>query len=433
MIDMKTELTKLLYIFLMTLSAVGCGTDVDLCYEGNHPHRGQIQCFYHWGDQRPWPDSMYVLANRIIGQWKSSMVVGTNTVPSTGFYLNTDFERTSFSDKDFLQLLDSLGIGDQYLIEYAGYDFSTDKFAIRNGEYKFLTFSMDTTELIYNNVREYMMAPASERRVLQDLTVEYKTYNKDHNKGELRSLIAGWTDYNPYADYIQPEMLPVFFDTTQVVSIGTNQLVPLHFNPQPLTQNIDIYFNIKKDMRATPFVIDSVRAEVSGIPRSVNLSNGYLDIEHTVKMMFRMSMCSPFNLSATPPYETPRLTDNLQNTQIGCHANIDVTSVVRNISSEVYTGPGIIQIMVWTHAIDPETGLVNRKKMQGKINIYNTLEQSKLLKPTPDGSYMVRSQSHGNIVIHANVEIDGSKILRGSDNTGGLDNWVPCDDIIVDI
>ena len=88
--------------------------------------------------------------------------------------------------------------------------------------------------------------------------------------------------------------------------------------------------------------------------------------------------------------------------------------------------------MIWTRVKDPQTGLISRKKMQGKINIYKTLGKSDLLKEAPDGKHMIRKSKHGNIVIQANVEIDGSKIKR-SDNTSVLDNWIPCDQVDVDI
>lgn len=419
----------LVYTSVTCMLMVACKTDVDLCYESSHPHRAEVEFTYTWDEGVLRPDSMCVLANRIIGQWKSSMVVGTNTTPVIGYYFSTDIIPENYISDEFREYLDSATIAN---LLYGGFDFPVSKFIVRNGEYKFITFNMDTTAFAYDKLMDYMLSPANEGRRLQDLNMEYKTYSKENNKGALRSLIASWTDYNPYADYIQPEMNPIYFDTTQVVRVETDVVAKVSFHPQPLTQNIDIYFNIKKDVSGVPFVIDSVRAEVSGIPKSINLSNGYLDIEHTAKMMFRMDMCAPFNLTAVPPFEIKKEADQLTKQAVGCHANIDVTGVVRNASDYVYSGPGIVQVMIWTHAKDPQTGLISRKKMQGKINIYKTLGKSDLLKEAPDGKHMIRKSKHGNIVIQANIEIDGSKIKR-SDNTSVLDNWIPCDQVDVDI
>ena len=167
----------------------------------------------------------------------------------------------------------------------------------------------------------------------------------------------------------------------------------------------------------------------------MNLSNGYIDIQHTAKMMFTTTLIRPVtqqNLSQTPFADTPA------NTQLGCYAHINVPSLVANQSSDVFTGPGIMQVMIYTHSQNADPRLEGQrvvvKKMQGKINLYNTLNQAKLYEITDDGKHARRKEVQATLFINAEpITIDGEKIIRSADNNGGLDIWEPADHIIIDI
>lgn len=452
--------SKYIYIIMCMVLALtmlpACETNVELCNEPEHPHAVGVLYSFLWDEEDPThvPDSMYVIANRIIGQWKSSMVIGSQSTPGWGYYYYTDMvDMTKKSSNDAAPNTEDDTTGSEEEGEempeqptvplyvdkgVPGVDYPTAEFLIKKGEYKFVAFSMDTTELIYDNVVDFIISPPSEGKVLQDIYVSYKTYPKDNNGGKLRQIINDWTDYNPYAQYIQPDMQPVYFDTIAVRKIDNGSSRYITFLPKRLTQNIDIYFNVQKRIKETPFVIDSIRAEISGIPHSINFSNGYIDIEHTDKMMFKTDLVNNFDAAAKPPYNNTVIVDSKSRSQLGCHANINVTSLVRNQSSSVYTGPGIMQVMIYAHADNPNPksadDKVLYKKMQGKINLYHTLDKTKLYEITDDGKHARRSSAHAYVVVKAaDIIVDGEKIVSAADDNGGLDKWEPCDEIRIDI
>ena len=72
--------------------------------------------------------------------------------------------------------------------------------------------------------------------------------------------------------------------------------------------------------------------------------------------------------------------------------------------------------------------------MQGKINLYHTLDKTKLYEITDDGKHARRSSAHAYVVVKAaDIIVDGEKIVSAADDNGGLDKWEPCDEIRIDI
>src|SRR5574344_2102636 len=76
-----------IFIALLTsiIMLVSCNPDVELCREDTHPHLGSITYQYDWTNASHTPDSMYIIANRVINLWKCSMVV--NSGNGIGRYL----------------------------------------------------------------------------------------------------------------------------------------------------------------------------------------------------------------------------------------------------------------------------------------------------------------------------------------------------------
>lgn len=170
---------------------------------------------------------------------------------------------------------------------------------------------------------------------------------------------------------------------------------------------------------------------MSGIPREINLANGYLKIDRTCKVMTKAD----------------EIKDSETSTSVKVHGAIDVPSIVQNNTPDVSTGPGILQVIIFAHSVSyDENGNVvpdpsesdgiakKKKKIQGKINLYNTLRNAKLMTVTSDGRHAIRNGAKGVLNIVADVVIDGSNILENDDNTGGIDPWKDCTDrLIIDI
>lgn len=454
-----------------------CNTDVELCYADEHPHRTAVKYEYNWSGKSNdvIPDSMYVIAYRVVNQWKASMVV--NSKDYRGYFLYNGPETSEASETtetsearqqaqlarlDELDELDesdepeegntegstdpsgdtddngssdsSVDTGDEdlpgdYTPESPELPISTpstDIFSVRTGSYKFITFSMNSTELIYDDVVEYMLDETNEKS-LQDVYVKYKVYQKTDEK--MERLTIDWQDYNAYRGYIWHDVKPVMFDTIASKEVPTNTTVTCKFAPKPITQQIDVYFSIKKKM-TTPFRIDSVLCEMAGIPCRINVANGYLDISETAKVMFRTDDITDTDTDKGP---------------VKVHGQINVPSVVSSSSPTLTNGPGIMQVLIFASVEDSDGGKVDdgkgnmvtkrlAKKIQGKINLYNTLHTSNLLTRTDDGRHAVRNGDKGVINVVADIVIDGTEVEKNNDETGGIDQWIDCnDDIIVHI
>lgn len=481
---MKTKKMMMTVVMTIILAAVvfsSCTTDVDLCYNPEHPHQAKVKYEFNWGSYAKdiaADDSMYVIADRVINHWKAAMIVSPNDPVRGRFVFNgpaTADENNqpnpenpgttpdTPADEDVEEDLPGDGPVDGGTLASPRREITATtrdenepvepgtepdskptvtqtgtltEFQIRPGDYKFVAFRVNKEEMIYPDVDEYLTDETGEKS-LQDIYVEYKVYQKrDEN---LRKTLRDWQDYNPYAQYIQPDIRPVFYDTLPARRIETGRTVTCKFTPRPVTQHIDINFTIQKKLNLVGkgkkndvrFFVDEVWMEMAGVPREINLSNGYLKIDRTCKVMTRAD----------------EIKDSETSTSVKVHGAIDVPSIVQNNTPDVGTGPGILQVIIFAHTVsyddkgnavpDPneDDGIAKRKKkIQGKINLYNTLRNANLITVTSDGRHAIRNGSKGVLNIVADVVIDGNNILENDDNTGGIDPWKDCTDrIIVDI
>ncbi|MGN1262830.1 MAG: hypothetical protein ACI4TW_02240 [Prevotella sp.] len=382
---------KMLFVLTMlcALLFASCSTDVDLCYEENHPHNSYVKYDYDWSglDESGIPDSMYVIAYRVVNRRRSLAVV--NGRASDGHFI---FNGLSPDEKLSL-------------------------FPLPTGAYKFITFNKDDTQLVIDEVLDYV-ADETNETMLTDISVDYKVYQKGHPALTMPTI--DWQDYNPYAQYLQPNLPPVTYDTIASIEIPNASTVTCRFAPQSITQHIDIYFNIGKDISRSGFRVDSVLCDISGVPCRINIANGYLDISHTAKMMFMMI---PDGKDKWSDWEGADSDDSEATLRL--HGVINVPSLTRNLDEKSNTGAGILQVIIFTSTADSDGNRI-RKKIQGKINLYNTLLEANLMTVTPDGIHAVRNGTHGVLDIKAEIMIDGRDVKVNNDNNGGLDIWEAC-------
>ena len=444
----KVSLTVMMVMFLLS----AC-TEVDTCYEADHPHRTSVKFDFDWSGVYPntKPDSMFVLANREINHWKCALAVSTTTLkgqyifnaPENPYGVSEDNagegNNPSTDEEDNAGDTPAEGGsegGDNTVVVSAPIESSsdthadgneapveiqeTDVFKLRAGEYKFLAFNLGSQELVNSEIMNFLN-DENQQTKFQDVSIEYKTYDKNDPKF-LASIIPldNWEDYNPYANYMIPDIRPVLYDTTVVTPLLEKTVSKYTFKPKPVTQQVTINMQIKKNMNGVRFCVDSVWAEIAGVPHKVNLSQGYIDILKTFKMMYKYSLVDGGGNT---------IEDTFTNTgNVRCSARINVPTIVSSSSSSMVSGPGIMQVLIFTRT---ETG--ERKKFQGKINLYNSLKAAELYKYTSDRQHVVRNGVERILNVNADLIITGSDILESPDNNGGIDRWIPCDDISMDI
>ncbi len=464
------EMRQLLGMFLLMLTLCLSCTDAELCYQPNHPHRADAKFSFDWGSYQEIPDSMLVICNRVVNLWKAAAVVNSQT--NIGHFIfnaprvpaeetpapPTEGEETDTPTEG--EETDTPTEGEETdtpATRAAASSPESDRFSLPVGTYKFVTISCDTTELDYTNVYKFLNDNTG--MVLQDVDVSYKTYGI-RDKG-YRGFRPGWEDNNNYgARYMQPDVYPLFYDTIAPRDLNLGETMGCHFTPKALTQNIDVYLTIKKKSEKNPFTIDSVQAELAGIPISLNLSTGYLDITKTAKLPFRMDRyVDGQKLEVVKDSEGNIVSsgDTHESTEIECHGNIDCTGIVYNADPEALSGPGIMQLAIYLTiekkipiyqrdqngdlVLDDNGQLIiigyntmrSAKMIQGKINLYHTLREADLLEYLAGGRYVKKKVDHAVLRINADVELNADNISEESNE--GMDSWVSSGskDIIIDI
>lgn len=394
---MKTR--HIIYLLFFAMLMTACA-EMEVC-ESGHPHQAQVGFSYDWRDYQTKPDNMGVIVYRVVGQSKQLVQVNTATQKVNG--------------------QDRIGIGE--------------------GDYKFITFPYDKSELDYSEVDSFMTHPSAEWP-LQSVCFSYKQYEKDDPALRKRptgwdgKTLSAWDDYNGYSGlYIQPDVDILFYDTTQVVKAADSQDIMVNFQPRQMSQNIDFYFDIQKIVKDAPFVIDNVWAQVSGVPRRINLNSGHLDITHTNKIMFPVDLTNSKGVTGS----TGDNVDTEDNTVLHCHGNVNVPGIV-NVQQRYgeslddvrrkTNGPGIMQVIIYGHADKPKK---KRRRWQGIINLYEALNTAQLIKITPDGKYAMLNGENGTVRVNAVLKMDGQSILK--DLTGGdaVEEWIPTVSISLDI
>lgn len=381
------------YFLPLVVLLVAC-TQTELCEETEHPHRISTMFSFNWvnatSDEyvHTVPDTMNVLAKRIVGTWKC--LIQLDSYKAEGYYLWNAPEELP--------------------------EGKTTEFRLRSGIYKLLAFNRDDKEFIYDDIDNYIRTDDGDKQV-SDLNIEYKRYSYDDP--ELRGTISYWKDYNNYggsANYIQPDITPIYYDSITPIRVDDQDLSNYVFKPNLLSQNIDVKFHIHKKVDVVPFIIDSVYTEISGIPCRVNLANGYIDVTETCKMLYKNHF-----RDATGK----RIKDTNKNTELECHGTIDVLSVVNAPDEKVTYGPGILQVMIFVK---------NRSMpIRGKVNLYYPIRRANLYELTEDGLHAIRHKRHGTIDIEANLIID-ENFLVTSDDESGFERWISTDETdVIDI
>lgn len=453
---------KLLYTLLLGATLTSCA-EVEIC-ERDHPHQGDVNFTYTWNKPEDKPNRMGVLCYRVVGQWKQVAEVNTddltlrligettitpenrpNENPDEGDNTggdNTGGDNTGVAEPsepneptEPTEPTEPIEPTEPTEPTEPGTGTTPPQFTptvkIPRGYYKFATFPLDNPSIDYSELEQFMKNDAKDYP-LQNVGLSYKVY--DIKDPKLNKPLA-WQDFNPYAKYIQPDVEPLYYDSTVVQRVRADRQTTFEFKPKILSQNIDINFNIVKNTDEVEFKVTEVWAEISGVPTYIKMNTGYLDITKTSKMLFKTDI-KPNN-----PDDSGN--DTNENKRIACHGNINVTGVVNvqraygetleDVRKKIY-GPGIMQVVIYTEVYNPKTGQTFPQKWQGIINLYNTLNKAKLMTTTSDNKYVYRNGEHGTINISAEILLDGKTV--GNIDKGGdaLDRWIQTDsDINIDI
>ncbi len=418
--SIKNKYITILSLACMMITA-SCDTEVELCYDEVHPHLAKVEVVYDWeGDlgRHQRPDSMAIFAYRIIRSWECCYQTTSHDINeikekgiNKGVYL-LDSKPDNYEDwaKYFTPATGTVSEHDSDSTEMR----LADTFLLKEGEYRFLTFDFENNcpahKYSYSSLQSMASAVKGNR-----LTVEYRTYNLNELKEGIKDKYKkDWHDFNPYSKYIHYEARPIFYyHTDEMHGISKEKEVNnIVMRPSCVTQDIVFNFDIKA------IKVDSLKvlAEISGIPEKMNIMTEELYTNRTYKMVF--------------PVVNHATATNDDETTMSYRGEISVMGLLANSAPQSITGPGILQLAIYTYTHN-DAGEEKSKLYNVGINLYNTIKKYKETH-TPDRP--CKNNLNYNIIhrymlpVELNIEspitIDYEEIQSNTDKDANIDAWV---------
>lgn len=382
----------------MILTLWSCNTDVDLCYY-EHPHRTLIDFRFKWSDdfaELSIPDSMNVIAFRPINTFKYGFIVSSRDKNNDGILVFPVEER-----KDIVNTSNS----NESVITSNNYIW------MRPGKYDVITYNGNSSA--FENIQKDEF---NELVDLEKLIIKYKVYDRLTEHPHFEKY-KNWVDRNPYSSYVLSEIEPIYYSVLSNFEVpddgDKNVKLPCNLIPEPITQKIQFQFVITK--KEEGICVDSLKAELSGIPVSLMPSSKVVDISKTYKVLFEPC----FDRTDDPSLMSP----------LRVSGEVNVSGLVRSYSPGLTSGPGIMQLNIYTHMY--KDGIKYNKIFRAGINLYHILTVSPLLERNPETGLIQQSCRGRVLVIPTDLQITKDKILETSEE--GLDNWECIEKIEVDI
>lgn len=388
-------------------------TKVDLCEEPQHIHRGYIKLNYHWGDvpegQRP--ASMFALISRAVTTHHMGYVTGT---------VNSDSGRYQFGG------MYEDCVGQQQLMA-------------KVGSYRVFAFNYDIVDTAMNdagdyrfeNLEEFLNEELQSEINVSDLCLSYVA----HDVAEPYGKDWQGKDGNRYSKFVANIPRGLYcaenrFDESAksyTFNVQNNDTTIVNLYPQKLTQDITISFPVYTEYMdrlsaEDQLYVDSIVAEISGIPQKMMIRNRTLMADTTYKMVFKMDV----DKKNTERTELPTLPNKVFQ-KYECSATISVLGLLPNADGPDYSiGAGILQLCIYTH-LENQGVRVSRAKY-AKINMFNTISRANLvIKVGKD--IMQNPGTYPELPISDTLRIENSLaitrdfVLESVNDENSLDSW----------
>jgi hypothetical protein len=262
---------------------------------------------------------------------------------------------------------------------------------------------------------------------IQDLTMSYVGYKL----GEIDSYGKEWVSINPGFDYISTGVKPIYLATNNsrtsakehTFSVHEGSETRIHVYPRKITQDItfSIPVYVERVDEDNCVSVDSVIAEVSGIPYKLKPYSGELNVDKICKLLFKMdTVCVG---------EECTIGDELKTfLKYDYKSTISVTGLLANKNDEGRVGAGILQLCLYAHNVkDGET--IDMAPRYACINLYHTLDSANLVIEKEDSldsrkSYFVRGTDKGTLDIKNGLMLTDEELMQyPQDGNASGDSW----------
>ena len=387
---------------------------VDLCESKVHTHLGNVSVVYDWKEiaDSLRPDSMLLLVNRV----KDSHHVGYVTGPESSVGGRYRFGKMS-TEGESLQV---------FAGDYVVYAFNSDvdkKDKIYRFEY--LDEYADGQHL--GEVSMNHIAIAYVGRELSEMRAKGYLYSED------------WYTVNPGVDYITSGIAPIYYatnernDSTQVftfgVQVGKESKVTL--SPKKMTQDVTFSFPVYAEKQV---VIDSVIAEISGVPHKMNLKSGELYIDTIYKMLFKMEVDAE---NAEDEMFAVNAADDAY-AKYECRSTISVLGLLPNKKAGGCVGAGILQVCLYASMDNGEGVMESMNPQYAWIDLHNTIKKANLVikkerTDKPKEKYYIQNPREAQgVPYNDSLRIEDSRLIFAADGLvvetkskdESVDSWV---------
>lgn len=266
-----------------------------------------------------------------------------------------------------------------------------------NGEYYILAFNVHPETNILQGYSSFITDKSASMRDI------YISAHR-HSKEEIAELTGESTDFNPTQGYIK-QLKPVWLDV-QKVNIHPDIDTMVTVTPVPLTQNVTFRIGIETEAGVE---IEEVRADISGVPETVQLMTGHISDTLTHRVPFDMKPSEMRN--AAQMYE----------------GSVCVAGIFPSPDATYITGAGILQISVKAKAGGHE------RTFRAGINLKQALTDARLVEKVSETERLYRiGVSEAIIDADAKLKIEQDQIILDGDGQG-VGVWVDKDELEFEI
>ena len=390
------------YMVLSALLCIlSCTTEVDICMDNSHQHLAEVEISYDLADipEATLPDSMIVVAYRVLRSWKCSYMAPCSQEASMGRYIY---------NKPYRDVADveNKAAATRNNVPQGGAE-TGERFYVKRGDYRFITFNNTLSDIVFENnaASNWFERDGVIDSVISNKAIElyYKGYNKKDEV--LNKYGKSWLDFNPYTEYIARSNAPVYFQFSDMYNMEDGKKNRVTLDCEKKTQDFEIRFSIDRDS----VIVEKIIAEVSGIPCGMNLVTGKLDFKKTYKTFFEV-------------HDTGN-TSELWEAFSTYSGEISVMGLVSSNSKELDTGPGILQLAIYTYT--ENNGRRKSKVFHVGINMYNTMRRY--------GYVLAGSDEKIVLEIERELNLRKDEIIEDEETDTTVDYWIIREDIHVDI
>lgn len=299
----------------------------------------------------------------------------------------------------FSCILDSLGNLNSILTDTSVVQIDSQKgLNMPNGEYYIVAFNTNEKTFKVSGHKEFTsMRSASMRDIY--INAPFMTEN------EIKKFVdigggSNVSDFNPGFDYIK-SISPAYLDV-QKVNIHPEIDTLVTIRPVAIAQNLKFKVDIETDPEVE---ILKVRADISGVPGSIQLLTGQISDTLTYRVPFEMTR------TEGTTYEGSVYT-------LGLFPSTDATYT---------TGPGILQLAILARFGESE------KVFRAGINLQQSIRDAQLIEKASEKERLYRIKSTEAVLdVRSRLRIKKDNVVTEGDSEG-VEVWFKHEDIEFEI